>query len=150
MKTSLRATLAATALAVASIANLASLPSAALTVATGLVVSGQALANSSLNVTVGKLTNGKITSTVSVKTAVDGSFQLTGLAPGDYQVTPDGGKPAIFKVGADGKFSGVVRTGGVVQTSAGAQPVNAVDKKIASPELCQTCPRDPPIPRPAI
>jgi hypothetical protein len=126
MKTSLRATLAATALAIASIANLASLPSAALTVAAGLVVSGDVLAANKdipgIGIRVRKNPGGTAR-TAPLQSGPDGSFHLTGLEPGDYEVTPDGGKAAIFKVGADGKLSGVVRTGGVVQTSGGAGPV---------------------------
>ncbi len=133
MKTSLRTTLAATALAVASIANLASLPSAALTVAAGLVVSGEATAATKQIAGIGirvRKNPGGTARTAPLQSGPDGSFHLTGLEAGAYEVTPDGGKPAIFKVGADGKLSGVVRTGGVVQTNAGAAPVNAVDKGI--------------------
>jgi hypothetical protein len=156
MKTSLRATLAATALAVASIANLASLPSAALTVAAGLVVSGQALAGGApasdavvlQNKPIGgvgirccKRPGGSTARCKASKSGNDGGFQLSDLEAGEYDVMADGVKPAIFKVGADGKLSGVVRTGGVVQTSGGAGPVNAVDKGIKDNGLkaCGKC-----------
>jgi hypothetical protein len=126
MKTFLRATLAATAFAVASIANLASLPSAALTVAAGLVVSGDVFAATKSIPGIGircQKRPGGTAACPPMKSGPDGSFHLTGLEAGEYDVTPDGMKPAIFKVGADGKLSGVVRTGGVVQTSGGAGPV---------------------------
>jgi hypothetical protein len=157
MKTSLRSTLAATALAVASIANLASLPSAALTVAAGLVVSGDALAGGApasdavvlqtkpiagVGIRCCKRPGGSTARCIAPpKTGADGSFQLSGLEAGEYDVTPDGMKPAIFKVGADGKLSGVVRASGVVQTSTGALPANAVDKGIKDSKVkgCGNC-----------
>ena len=49
------------------------------------------------------------TAQVPVRSGVDGSFQFTGLEPGDYDVTPDGGKTELYKVGADGKLSGFVQ-----------------------------------------
>ena len=49
------------------------------------------------------------TAQVPVRSGVDGSFQFIGLEPGDYDVTPDGGKTELYKVGADGKLSGFVQ-----------------------------------------
>lgn len=134
MKTSFRTTLAAAAFAIASAANFASLPSAALTVAVqaspwlglgaGLVVSGEVFAATkdipSIGIRVRKNPGGTAR-TAPVKTANDGSFHFSGLEAGDYEVTPDGGKAVIFKVGSDGKLSGMVQENGAVQTKPSVQ-----------------------------
>lgn len=49
------------------------------------------------------------TAHVPVQSGVNGSFQFMGLEPGNYDVTPDGGKTELHKVGADGKLSGFVQ-----------------------------------------
>jgi hypothetical protein len=163
MKTTLRSlktTLSATLLAIlgaANLANLASLPTAAVTssaslgnaawavaaqaaswlgVGAGLVVSGEALAATKQIPGIGirvKKSPGGAALTVPVKTANDGSFHFSGLEAGDYEVTPDGGKTVMFKVGSDGKLSGVVQEGGVVQTKPSAQNLNPCPRRENDP-----------------
>ena len=59
---------------------------------------------------------------VPVQSGVDGSFQFMGLEPGDYDVTPDGGKTELHKVGADGKLSGFVQEEGGVRSVVKLRP----------------------------
>ena len=62
------------------------------------------------------------TAQVPVRSGVDGSFQFMGLEPGDYDVTPDGGKTELYKVGADGKLSGFVQEEGGVRSVVKMRP----------------------------
>ena len=62
------------------------------------------------------------TANVTVQSGVDGSFQFMGLEPGDYDVTPDGGKTELHKVGADGKLSGFVQEEGGVRRVVKLRP----------------------------
>jgi hypothetical protein len=130
MKTTLRSlktTLSAAVLAFLGATNLASLPTAAVTcsaslgsaalsmaaqaapwlgLGAGLLVSGEAMAGAKaipgIGIRVRKNPGGN-TRTAPVQSGPDGSFSFTGLEPGDYEVTPDGGKSVMMKVGADGK-----------------------------------------------
>ena len=62
------------------------------------------------------------TAHVPVQSGVDGSFQFMGLEPGNYDVTPDGGKTELHKVGADGKLSGFVQEEGGVRSVVKMRP----------------------------
>ena len=62
------------------------------------------------------------TAHVPVQSGVDGSFQFMGLEPGNYDVTPDGGKTELHKVGADGKLSGFVQEEGGVRSVVKLRP----------------------------
>ncbi len=50
--------------------------------------------------------------TAEVKSAANGSFSASGLKPGNYDVCVAGGPPHLFKVGADGKLSGIILSDG--------------------------------------
>ncbi len=127
MKSSIRTTLAAAALAITGAANFASLPSAtfaAAGVSAGLMVSAQAMAATNkpiggVGVRICKNPGGCSKRMLPSKSGSDGSFNLTGLEAGEYEVTPDGGRSAIFKVGSDGKLSGVVQSDGGAPTVVG-------------------------------
>jgi hypothetical protein len=126
MKTTLCTTLAAAAFAITSAANFASLPSAALGLTVGLVMSQQTMAATNkpvpgVGIKICKRPGGCSARSLPTKTANDGSFNFSGIEAGDYEVTPDGGKTAMFKVGSDGKLSGVLQDGGLVQTKPGVQ-----------------------------
>ena len=142
---SIKTTLSATLLAILGTANLASLPTAAVTssaslsstawavaaqaapwlgAGAGLMVSGEVLAATKALPGAGisiKKSPGGAARTAPVKSANDGSFHFSGLEAGDYEVTPDGGKTVMFKVGSDGKLSGLAQEGGVVQTKSNMQ-----------------------------
>jgi hypothetical protein len=149
MKTTLRSlktTLSAAVLAFLGATNLASLPTAAVTcsaslgsaalsmaaqaapwlgLGAGLLVSGEAMAGAKaipgIGIRVRKNPGGN-TRTAPVQSGPDGSFSFTGLEPGDYEVTPDGGKSVMMKVGADGKLSGVVQEDGGVRSVVKPKP----------------------------
>lgn len=138
MKTSFhfrRTTLGAALLVMLGTAKLASLPSAALAMAVqaapwlglgaSLVARGEALAATKQIPGIGirvKKSPGGTARTTPVQSDPDGSFNFTGLAPGDYEVTPDGGKSVLLKVGADGKLSGVMQEDGSVRSVVKPKP----------------------------
>lgn len=140
----------ATLLAMVGTVNIASLPAAAVTASFGsvavalaaqaapwlglgaaLVASGEAIAATNKGVAgvgikvckrPGGCRSSARTAQVPVRSGVDGSFQFIGLEPGDYDVTPDGGKTMVFTVGADGKLGGVVQEEGGVRSVAKLRP----------------------------
>lgn len=149
LQTTLKATLSAASLALLGAVHLASLPAATISSASfggsimavaaqaapwlglgvGLVISADAMAATNkpvvgVGIRLCKRPGGCSARTLSAKSGSDGSFSLSGLEPGEYDVTPDGGKTMLFKVGADGKLSGIVQEDGgvrsVVKPKAGA------------------------------
>ncbi len=161
---SIKTTLSAALLAVLGTANFASLPTAAVTgsaawavaaqaapwlgLGAGLVLGNPAVAATNkpvpgVGVRVNKNPGGSSARTTNpgLKSGADGSFQLNGLEPGDYDVTPDGGKTVILQVGADGKLGGMVQEEGGVRSvvklrPGGLGPVgSAVDSSRAKPSV---------------
>lgn len=162
---SIKTTLGAALLAVLGAANFASLPTAAVTgsaslgsatlavaaqaapwlgLGAGLVLGNQAMAATNkpvpgVGVRCCKRPNGGCTA--RIMSAIDGSINFSGLEAGDYEVTPDEGKPAMFKVGSDGKLSGVVQEEGGVRSvvkprPGGLGPIGAaVDSSQAKPKI---------------
>jgi hypothetical protein len=142
MKSSIRTTLAAAALAITGAANFASLPSAtfaAAGISAGLMMGGQAMAATKtipgIGIRVKKSPGGSTSRTAPVKSGADGSFNFTGLEAGEYEVTPDGGKSAIFKVGSDGKLSGVVQSDGGAPTVAPSGTKDSAVKGATNPSM---------------
>ena len=147
---SIKTTLSAALLAVLGTANFASLPTAAVTgsagmgsaawavaaqaapwlgLGAGLVLGNPAMAATNkpvggVGVRVNKNPGGSSARTTNpgLKSGADGSFQLNGLEPGDYDVTPDGGKTVILQVGADGKLGGMVQEEGGVRSVVKLRP----------------------------
>ena len=143
---SIKTTLSAALLAVLGTANFASLPTAAVTGSAGmgsaalavaahtapwlglgasLALGNQAMAATNkpvpgVGVRCCKRPNGGCTA--RIMSAIDGSINFSGLEAGDYEVTPEGGKPAMFKVGSDGKLSGVVQEEGGVRSVVKLRP----------------------------
>lgn len=146
LQTTFKATLSTASLALLGAINLASLPAATISSASfgGSMMAVAAQAAPWLGLGAGLLANGNAMAQAQFQTkpvvgvgvricknpggstacianpglnsGPDGSFQATGLAPGNYDVTPDGGKSMLFKVGADGKLSGIVQEEGGVRS----------------------------------
>lgn len=166
---SIKTTLSAALLAVLGTANFASLPTAAVTgsasigsaawavaaqaapwlgLGAGLVLGNPAVAATNkpvagVGVKICKNPGGSSACITNpgLKSGADGNFQINGLKPGDYDVTPDGGKTVILQVGADGKLGGVVQEEGGVRSVVKLRPGglfpggSAVDSSRAKPSV---------------